>query len=542
MSKNIAVIGGGLSGLTTIKQLKDEGHRVTCFEGSDDFGGVFRGMGSCYEGLKLTVSNYFMAYSDFVPTNQRYRFWNQKEYRQYLGDYAKNFDLDKHVRLKHRVLAVVRKDSKWAVTTECDGVEKTDHFDGVAVCSGMFVHKKVPEIEGLKSFRGEVIHSQDFQNAARFADKRVLCVGLGESSSDVTSEISEVARECFLSLRRYPAVAPRYVPFQKDTYFTIDSSWNTVRNFNNVPKTFHKRLTGKIFEQYKKSRNPDTRLRGTWLRKAGPTGDQVINKNERVFANIVDGKVTPNMSGIERFTKNGVVYKDGEKIEVDAVVFCTGYETRFPFMTGHETTKLRGLYLQMFDTKIGDSLAYIGFARPQQGGIPAIAEMQARYFAQLLSKNCELPSAETQLSIAERHEEHWQREYPITPKAEGLVNYVHYMDLLASQVGCLPKRPSYLSDFILRIKLDYNPIFSAQYRLNGPHASPEETKSFLKSFPNIFSAFWIAYLMFARFWLGMLRNRKRVVLLSMREADLRKATRKKRQDQVFAPVGRTVEG
>ncbi len=467
----------------------DEGHDVTCFEGSSDFGGVFRGFGSCYDGLKLTVSNYFMAYSDFVPTKQRYRFWNQKEYRTYLGDYAEHFGLLGSIQLNHRVVSVVRKDSRWLVTTECDSIEKTQSFDAVAVCSGMFVHKKIPEVKGLSTFTGEVLHTQDFQNAQQFAGKKVLCVGLGESSSDVTSEISEVADECYLSLRRYPAVAPRYVPFQKDTFFTIDSSWNTVRNFNNIPKTFHKRLTGRIFEQYKKSRNPDTRLRGEWLHNAGPTGDQVINKNERVFANIVDGKVKPNVSGIERFSTNSVVYNDGSKNEIDTVVFCTGYQTKFPFMIGRETTKLRGLYLQMFDPDVGDSLAYIGFARPQQGGIPAIAEMQARYFAQILSGNAELPSTSLQREVAEKHETHWRREYPITPDAEGLVNYVHYMDLLAGQIGCLPKRPSYISDFILRIKLDYNPIFSAQYRLNGPHSAPEETKIFLNPFQTSFQSF-----------------------------------------------------
>lgn len=543
MSKSVAVIGGGLSGLTTIKQLKDEGHQVTCFEGSDDFGGVFRGFGSCYNGLKLTVSNYFMAYSDFVPTEQRYRFWNQKEYRSYLGDYGKRFGLLKDIRLNHRVVSVERKDSRWLVTTQCEGEEKVQSFDAVAICSGMFVHKKIPQVDGLESFAGEVIHTQDFQSAEKFAGKRVLCVGLGESSSDVTSEISEVADECFLSLRRYPAVAPRYVPFQKDTFFTIDSSWNTVRNFNNVPKTFHKRLTGRIFEQYKKSRNLDTRLRGEWLLKAGPTGDQVINKNERVFANIVDGKVKPNLSGIERFSKTSVLYKDGETSEIDAVVFCTGYETKFPFMTGRETTKLRRLYLQMFDPDIGDSLAYIGFARPQQGGIPAIAEMQARYFSQVLSGNRANPSVSTQRLVAEKHMRHWQQEYPITPNAEGLVNYVHYMDLLADQVGCLPRRPSYLSDFILRIKLDYNPIFSAQYRLNGPHSAPEETRQFLKSFPNIFSPFWIAYLMLARFWLGLVRNRKRVELLRLQSPSVSKSAAARRDKELFQPpIAQGVEG
>lgn len=66
MEKHIAVIGAGLSGITTVKQLLDEGHVVRCFEKSDNLGGVFS-KGQIYDDLHLTISNYFMAYSDCTP-------------------------------------------------------------------------------------------------------------------------------------------------------------------------------------------------------------------------------------------------------------------------------------------------------------------------------------------------------------------------------------------------------------------------------------------------------------------------------------------
>ena len=362
-------------------------------------------------------------------------------------------------------------------------------------------------------FKGDILHSKDYKNAEQFKDKRVLCVGLGESSSDVTSEISSVAKQCYLSLRRYPAVAPKFVPFQRDRFFTIDSSWNTVRNFNNIPSFFHKQLTGGIFKQYLKSNNPDTRLRGEWIKNSGPPGDQVINKNERVFTHIVDGKVIPNMTGIRAFDKDGVTFNDGTRIEIDAVVFCTGYQIVFPFLKDVKVNNVRDLYLQMFDVEKGKELAFIGFARPQQGGVPAIAELQARYFALLCSDKKQMPRHEIQRKTISQHAKHWENEYSITPKATGLVNYCHYMDLIAEKVGCLPNKPSFLDDPVLRIKLDYNPIFCAQYRLNGPHAKPEASKRFLKSFPNTFSWKWIAYLIASRAILKFANNDKRTHLL-----------------------------
>ena len=517
MKKKIAVIGAGLSGLTTIKQLLDEGHDVICFEQSDDYGGVFNKKNACYDNLTLTVSNYFMAYSDFVPSDERYRFWSKQEYRQYLEKYVSEFNLLSKIKFEQTVDNVMKEDDEWQVTVTSSGKQQTYHFDRVAVCSGMFVHKKIPNIEGLDKFSGEIIHTKDYQNAEPFKDKRVLCVGLGESSSDVTSEISNVASQCYLSLRRYPAVAPKFVPFQKDQFFTIDASWNTVRNFNNIPKMFHKQLTGGIFKQYLKSNNPDIRLRGEWIKRSGSPGSQVINKNERVFTHIVDGKVIPNMTGIKAFTNTGVVFNDGQTQEIDAVVFCTGYEIKFPFLKGVNINNIRDLYLQMFNTNIGKELAFIGFARPQQGGVPAIAEMQARYFAQLCSEKKSLPNLAVQHETILNHTRHWEKEYSITPKATGLVNYCHYMDLIAEKVGCLPEVPSIFDDYLLRIKLNYNPIFCAQYRLSGPHSKPEETKKFLKSFPNTFSWRWIIYLALSKRVLKLFNNQTRIKLLKSKQ-------------------------
>ena len=39
--KKVAVIGAGLSGLVTIKELLEESHSVVCFEQEKDIGGAF---------------------------------------------------------------------------------------------------------------------------------------------------------------------------------------------------------------------------------------------------------------------------------------------------------------------------------------------------------------------------------------------------------------------------------------------------------------------------------------------------------------------
>lgn len=495
MAKRIAVIGAGLSGIAAIKQLSDEGHDITCYEKMDGLGGVF-GVNEIYEDLHLTISNYFMAYSDDVPTKERLKFWSKAEYRRYLMNYVDKFGIEKCISFKTQVKSVRSlPDDKWEVTVVKEGVEQTRTFDVVAVCSGLFQEPKIPQFPGLDRFQGEVIHSKYYRDKSYFEGKRVLCVGMGESSADITSEISSVAERCVLSLRRYHAVAPRYMSFQEDPYFTIDTSWLTSRIVNRLPHRFHAGITKGIFHRYVHSRNPDLRIRGEWLMKAGPSFNQAVTKNERLFKPIADGKVIPNIGGIKAFDETGVTLMDGTREEVDAVVCCTGYKLSFPFLNVN-IDNMRDLFKQMFLPDIGPSLAFIGFARPQQGGVPAIAEMQSRYLAQLCSGKRELPSLHEQKRIVKEDAMHWQTEYCITPKCASLVNYCHYMDSLAELVGCMPEIPPLWRNPRLRIKLLHGPQFAAQYRLRGPHANSEAAQSFIMSFPVISSWRRVAYLEF----------------------------------------------
>ena len=486
-NKHICVIGAGLSGITTTKQLVDEGHEVTCYEKADSHGGVFS-RNKIYDNLHLTISNYFMAISDHVPANERLKFWSKKEYFSYLQSYIERFALVDKFNFSTEVKSVKMDPSGigWNVTISNNDGESTKHFDAVSVCSGHFQTPKIPQFKGAEEFQGTIIHSQDYRDKELYRGKKVMCIGLGESSSDITSEVSSTAEKCILSLRRYQAVAPRYMAFQEDTYFTIDTSWLTSRVVNKLPKSFHYNAAKKIFKKYRQSNNPDVRIRGNWLLQSGSPVNQAVTKNERIFKPIADGKVIPNIGGIDHFDKTGVVFKDGTREDLDAVICCTGYQLEFPFLD-FPIKDMRDLYKQIFIPEMGETLAFVGFVRPQQGGIPVIAEMQARYLSLLLSGEKSLPDLDLQKEVIEKDTNHWRKEYHITPDVPSLVNYCHYMDSMAQLVGCLPDTPSLVSDPKLRVKLMHGPQFAAQYRLKGPHSNTEESKKFLLSFPDITS-------------------------------------------------------
>jgi hypothetical protein len=219
----VGVIGAGPSGLTTVKQLLDEGHDVVCFEKDAQIGGIWYRHNQDVDDMKvfdemmLTISMKLMCYSDFMVQDRV--FATRQEYLRYLEAYADKFGLRQHIRFNSIVEAIQKVEAGWQVTITRDG-QKAEHiFEALAVCSGPFrtPNFKIPKLE---KFTGEVIHSSRYRNNRKFRGKRVLVIGLAESGADIVRQISDVSAECTLSVRSHTFLVPRLFSgrYSTDTY------------------------------------------------------------------------------------------------------------------------------------------------------------------------------------------------------------------------------------------------------------------------------------------------------------------------------------
>uniref|UniRef100_A0A674K376 Flavin-containing monooxygenase n=1 Tax=Terrapene triunguis TaxID=2587831 RepID=A0A674K376_9SAUR len=107
MAKRVAVIGSGVSGLTSIKCCLDEGLQPTCFERSNDIGGLWRfkekveeGRASIYQSVFTNSSKEMSCFSDFPMPEHFPNFLHNTRFLEYLKLYAKRFDLLKYIRFK----------------------------------------------------------------------------------------------------------------------------------------------------------------------------------------------------------------------------------------------------------------------------------------------------------------------------------------------------------------------------------------------------------------------------------------------------------
>ncbi|SDI11608.1 dimethylaniline monooxygenase (N-oxide forming) [Actinokineospora alba] len=492
MKKNVCVIGAGPSGLVAIKELLDEGHSVTCFEQACEPGGVFReNIGSdeagAYESTMLTISNYMMTFSSSPPpAHEPRQFWSAARYRRYLLDFAERFDLGRTIRYQTEVLGIA-KNKTGGYTVDVASADDprgvvAHQFDAVAISTGTHRVPNYVDLPGQEEFEGEILHSAHYRNNTPFEGRKVLCVGIGETAADVVDEIARVAASCTLSVRRFQPVVERYPgggPHTNDAFTSQLLRSVPLAIANPVMRFGNKR-------NRTKADNPVSRAVAEWNSKNPAFFNHFLTKNEGFIHRIVDGKLTVNASGIERLGKDYVQFKDGTRRPIDTIMLNTGYREDFNILKDIDASDVRTMYKHMIHPDLGAGVVFIGWARPAAGGVPACSEMQARYFALLLSGKRELPDRYQLRKLIDRQSSFENTVFHGNPNLRTLVHYNHYMLDFAKVLGCSPWRAAAFKNPRLVYRLFAGSQMPTVFRLFGPHADFDAARRSIMSVPVAF--------------------------------------------------------
>ncbi|VCW77628.1 unnamed protein product [Gulo gulo] len=209
MAKRVAVIGAGVSGLSSIKCCLDEDLEPTCFERTNDIGGLWKftetskdGMTRVYRSLVTNVCKEMSCYSNFPFQEDYPNFMNQGKFWDYLQEFAEHFDLLKYIQFRTTVLSITKRPDfsetgQWDVVTETEGKQERAVFDAVMVCTGHYLNPRLPleSFPGIHKFKGQILHSQEYKSPEGFQGKRVLVIGLGNTAGDVAVELSRTAAQ-----------------------------------------------------------------------------------------------------------------------------------------------------------------------------------------------------------------------------------------------------------------------------------------------------------------------------------------------------------
>lgn len=337
-------------------------------------------------------------------------YFGHRKLLQYLEEYADHFDLRRHVRLHTKVVSCTPEaDGKWKVKTqqnEDDSVESI--YDAVFACSGALSKPFIPEVEGLKTFKGQVFHSRIYRRPSGLEGKRIAIIGFGNSAADLSSELSWQAKELHLVTRRGGWVVPRFVlgkpaeafdsmiliaPYTKITWH-----WLT-RYIGRVAETI---LPAKLSQwlQMQLCNHVMGKLPGVIRPEHGLMEANVTMRSDLVD-NIKTGRIIPHRAGIEKITEPSLILTNGTSIDVDVIIFCTGYHLTAPYVPEDSyrlryneilnTSNTMDLY-KMVASPLYPNLFFIGFVELAGPLIP-VSEAQSRWATAVIANRIKLPSA-----------------------------------------------------------------------------------------------------------------------------------------------------
>ncbi|MCP9272000.1 flavin-containing monooxygenase [Mycolicibacterium arenosum] len=343
------IVGAGFAGIGAAIQLKRLGYEnIVILEREDDLGGTW--YVNHYPGLAVDVPTTTYSYYFEPNPNWSRLFTPGPEIKQYADHVADKYDVRRHIRY-NTVVEGARWDedaSLWRIALR-DGATVSARF--LLTATGFLSQPKVPEIAGIETFEGKVIHTTEWEDDFDAAGKRIAVIGTGATAVQLIPELAKRAADLTVYQRTPIWVVPKIdvrfgerakrlfarVPVtQRVIRWLTDSIYEVmvsvaVRHYGTFRGRFNISAAdlSKI-HRFATIRDKDLRRRLTPDYDFGCKRPTFSNGYYRAFTK---PHVHLQDAGIARIEADGIVGNDGGKNVVDTLVLATGFdlwEANFP--------------------------------------------------------------------------------------------------------------------------------------------------------------------------------------------------------------------
>ncbi len=331
------IIGAGFGGIIAALKLLEAGRKsFVLFERAHEIGGTWRD--NTYPGCACDIPSVLYSISAEPNPNRSRRYSPQPEILAYLKSVVAKHQLEQYLRFDSEIIDLEYEEQNgfWKLR---DRHGRSTTVRAVILALGPFQKPSLPNLSGMETFQGKIVHSAKWDNNLNIKEQRVAVIGTGASGIQIV-----------------PAIAPEVAHL---TVFQRTPSWISDRYDTEVSA-----LAQQIFRKLPLLQHF---LRKAWYRFLeyrgglffGKTGRYrffeklCLKKLEREVSDPeVRRKLTPNYamgckrivvsddylpafnrpnvslesSGIDRITPRGILTKEGVEIPFDLLIFATGFE------------------------------------------------------------------------------------------------------------------------------------------------------------------------------------------------------------------------
>ncbi|XP_075996653.1 uncharacterized protein LOC142990684 [Genypterus blacodes] len=228
---HVALVGGGAAGLCAARHILSRSRSFSppvLYELSGRVGGTWcyeeqprksvqSVQSSMYRDLRTNLPKEVMMFPDFPFDPQLNSFLSHQEVQHYLESYSQRYNIQPHIQFGTTVEKVkpvvmtteASSRTTWEVTSsDQSGVQKTESFDAVFICTGHYSDPHMPQIPGMDRFKGSVLHSHSYRVPEPFSGLSVVVLGAGASGVDISIELAKVGAQVSLAHRQPPLAFP----------------------------------------------------------------------------------------------------------------------------------------------------------------------------------------------------------------------------------------------------------------------------------------------------------------------------------------------
>lgn len=337
----VVIVGAGISGIGAgIFLQKANFKSFVLLESEDELGGTWRD--NTYPGVAVDIPSVSYCYS-FEP---HYR-WSRTfalgaEIQEYVQQCASKYGIREKIQFNSKVSKIVfdTHSSTWK-TYLTDGRQLVSRY--VIAATGILNQPKYPEIDGIDSFKGKMMHSARWQHSYDLSNKKVAVIGTGASAVQIVPNIAGkvahmtvfqrtpiwvgprndnlISAERHDLLERFPMLnrltrfasesALEAVTFVITHYQRVGFIANRAENFQRnyiKHKVKDASLHDKLTPQY-----------GLGCKRPAFSSDYLSTFNRDNVQLVTEG--------IDSITEAGVKTCDGVEHKVDAIILATGFKT-----------------------------------------------------------------------------------------------------------------------------------------------------------------------------------------------------------------------
>lgn len=354
----VVIVGAGMAGMAAALECAAAGIDFEIIDRNDEVGGtwytaVYPGIGvdtpSAYYSLSRDING---GWSSYYPQGD--------EYQRYLEAVADRNNLRERTRFGTEVEALWWDEDRrqWQVhTVGPDGARDTSWANVVIPAAGYLNRPRWPDLDGRGTFAGVSVHSAEWDPDLDLRGKKVAVIGAGCTAVQIVDACVDDVEHLTVFQRQPHWVAPRKrltddVPAHRrwlNTHIPYYANWNRLKSFwgtadNNYPvivrdpewaaehlsiSPANDVLLQICLEYIDRVFGAGSELARKVTPDFAPYGKRIIRDPGGYYAALTRAHVDVEASEPARVNERGIVTQDGRQIDLDVIVYATGYHLDF---------------------------------------------------------------------------------------------------------------------------------------------------------------------------------------------------------------------